>query len=84
MRFVCRGGARVAGWTADILLICVHRMHGVTMFSAMLVKVTRLCSVAMPVLILFTQQSARSFLFDVDAGLPFYAQQSVLIREEEH
>ena len=59
-------------------------MHGVTMFSAMLVKVTRLCSVAMPVLILETLLSANSLLFDVDAGLPYYAQQSVLIREEEH
>ena len=80
MRFVCRGGARVAGWAADILLICVHRMHGVTMFSAMLVKVTRLCSVAMPVLILETLLSANSLLFDVDAGPSFHEQKSVLIR----
>ena len=48
----------------------------------LLIKVTRLCLVAMPVLILFTQQSARSFLSDADAGLPFSAEQLVIIRKE--
>ena len=37
-RSVCRGGSRLACWAASFLFICLHRMHGVTVSAAMVLK----------------------------------------------